>query len=164
MRTKELSLWSPRVHYLKGWGAWTPRGGLGAKVNCEPTAGWVFFFPFKMILLKVFIEPHPDSRSSCQADPVKTSCSSGAAAVEPMQATEWWEGTVFSPPNCGRGLSSTIWRGENRKRLVEEDCLVDLRESSRFLENSSGIVQRCKPSRENRICCWTKYFKTQRTS
>ena len=59
----------------------------------------LFVFSFKMILLKVFIEPHPDSRSSCQADPVKTSCSSSAAAVESMQGTEWWEGTIFSPPN-----------------------------------------------------------------
>ena len=57
------------------------------------------FFSFKMILLKVFIKPHPDSRSSCQADPVKTSCSSSAAAVESMQGTEWWEGIIFSPPN-----------------------------------------------------------------
>ena len=99
MRTKELSLWSWHVHHLKGWGTWAQRGSLGAKVNHEPTAGWFFFFSFKMILLKVFIEPHPDSRSSCQADPVKTSCSSSAAAVESMQGTEWWQGTIFSPPN-----------------------------------------------------------------
>ena len=100
MRTKELSLWSWRVHHLKSWGTLTQRGSLKAKVNREPSAGWVFFvcFPFKMILLKVFIEPHPDSRSSCQADPVKTSYSSSAAAVEWMQGTELWEGTIFSPP------------------------------------------------------------------
>ena len=124
MRTKELSLWSQRVHHLKGWGTWTQRGSLRAKVNHEPTAGWVFFFfSFKMILLKVFIEPHPDSRSSCQADPVKTSCSSSAAAVESMQGTEWWQGTIFSPPN-------DLW-----KRTVSS-----ILGNPPGLENSSGSV------------------------
>ena len=32
---------------------------------------------------------------------------------------------------------------------MEEDCLIDLRESTGFLENSSRSVQRGKSSREN---------------
>ena len=86
-----------------------PQGRPGSKGQLWADCRRVSFSSFKMILLKVFIEQHPDSRSSCQGDPVKTSCSSSTAPVESIQATEWWEWTVFFPPNdLGRRTVSWI--------------------------------------------------------